>query len=364
MYTYTDIKRLHLEVSSLCQAKCPMCARNEHGGLPNPNLVEQNLDTETFKNIIPVDLIKQVESVSLCGNFGDPILNKDLIDIVSYISTSNPALELQLHTNGSARTTAWWSELAKVMPRTHTVLFGIDGLEDTHSLYRIGTDFNKIIENAKAFIAAGGRARWNFITFKHNEHQLEACRKMSQDLGFESFQEKQTSRFIGDPFFEVLDSDGNVTHKLESPTEKKIAFIDRKIVENYKEAIASCTITCEVEESKSLYIDAQGYAWPCCFLASVPYQYSRPEKLVWDFMNHSKRSLDNALESFGGIEGLNINKRSIKDIVNSHAWQTVWNKGFEDKSVVMCARVCGKFKTVDISQCRDQFLELDIFDER
>lgn len=361
MYKYEDITKLHLEVSSLCQAKCPMCARNEHGGLPNPNVIEQNLDIKKFKKIVTSEFLSQLTSISICGNYGDPILNSDLIKIVQYMTECNPNIDLQIHTNGSARTKQWWRDLAKVVPAIHMVLFGIDGLEDTHHLYRIGTDFNKIIENAKAFIAEGGKARWNFITFKHNEHQLEAARLMAKELGFESFHEKQTSRFIGEPFFEVLDSNGNVSHKLESPTEKKIAFIDRKTVENYKEAIASCTISCEVEKEKSLYIDSQGYAWPCCFLASVPYQYSRPDKLVWNFMNHSKQSLDSTLEAFGGMEGLNLNKQSIKDLINSEPWQTAWNKGFEDKSVIMCARVCGKFPKVEVSQCRDQFLDLDVF---
>jgi hypothetical protein len=78
-------------------------------------------------------------------------------------------------------------------------------------------------------------------------------------------------------------------------------------------------------------------------------------------MTHSKESLNAALEAFGGIEGLNLNKHPIKELINSEAWQTVWNKGFEDKSVIMCARVCGKFTKVEVSQCRDQFLDLDVF---
>ena len=184
---------------------------------------------------------------------------------------------------------------------------------------------------------------------------------MSKELGFESFQEKQTARFIGKPFFEVYNKKGEVTHTLEFPTEKKIAFIDQKTVENYKEAISSCTIDCEVEKQKSIYIDSQGYVWPCCFLGSVLYQYSKPDRLVWNFMNDSLASLNIALEKFGGIEALNLNNRSIEEIVNSNEWQTIWNSGFEDKSILMCARVCGKFTEVKISQCRDQFLELDKF---
>lgn len=361
MYKFNEIKKLHLELSSMCQASCPMCARNEHGGLPNPNLIEKNLELEVFTKYIPIELLKQINSISMCGNYGDAIMNKDLLDIIKFIVSVNPNIELQLHTNASARTTKWWVELAKTLPKNHIVLFGIDGLEDTHHLYRIGTNFNKIIENAKAFISAGGRARWNFITFKHNQHQLEIARQMSKDLGFESFQEKQTSRFIGSHYFEVLDKNGNYQYKLESPTEQKIAFIDRKTVLNYKKLIQNCTISCEVEKTKSVFIDALGYLWPCCFLALVPYQYAKPDKLVYNFMLDSKSSLNKALEHFGGIEGLNVRKRSIKDIVDSEAWQTVWNHGFENKSVLMCARVCGKFPDTEISQCRDQFLDLDEF---
>ena len=303
MYKFEDVTMLHIELSSLCQASCPMCARNFHGGLPNPKLVESNLLLPEFKQLLDVEFLKQLKSMSMCGNFGDPMLNPDLIPIIEYIVSINPDIDLHVHTNASARTIKWWEDLAKALPKKHLVLFGIDGLEDTHHLYRTGTSFKTIIKNAKAFIAAGGKARWNFITFKHNEHQLETARQMSKDLGFESFQEKQTSRFIGNPYFEVYDRNGDVTHKLEFPTEQKIAFIDKKTVENYKQAVASCTISCEVEQEKSVYIDAQGVLWPCCFLASVPYQYSTPERLVWKFMNDSYDSLNETLKAFGGIDG-------------------------------------------------------------
>lgn len=358
MYKFNEIKRVHLEISTLCQAKCPMCARNHHGGLENPNLIKNNLSLEFFKNTLTPDFLKQLESMSFCGNFGDPILNKDLLDMIKYTAEHNPDIDMQLHTNASAKTARWWTELAESLPKNHTVLFGIDGLEDTHHLYRIGTDYNMIMRNAKAFIAAGGRARWNFITFKHNEHQLEQARALSEQMGFESFQEKQTSRFIGSKSFDVLDKNGDVEYNLEPPTEQKIVFIDRKTVENYREVFKTATISCEVEDQKSIYIDAQGHAWPCCFLASVPYQYSTPSRLVWSFMQESTETLNRALDAFGGMDGIDLNKHSMQSIVDSITWQTMWNKSFEDKSILMCTRVCGKFPDPVISQCRDQFLDL------
>lgn len=363
MYKYNEITSLHVELSTLCQASCPMCARNNHGGLPNPKLIETNMDLDFYKNTFTSEFLQQIKSLSFCGNFGDPILNNNLIPVIRYTVEQNPEIDIHVHTNASARNVEWWDELARTLPKNHLVLFGIDGLEDTHSLYRIGTNFNHIIRNAKSFIGAGGRARWNFITFKHNEHQMEECRVLAKELGFESFHEKQTSRFIGSREFQVFDREGNVTHTLLPPGEQKIAFIDRKTVENYRQIIKTATIKCQVEEEKSIYIDAQGHLWPCCFLASVPYQHSTPDKLVYGFMQDSIDSLNTAVAKFGGMDKLDLHQHSIKDIVDSNEWQTVWNDGFEDNSILMCARVCGKFPEVEISQCRDQFLELDTFNE-
>ncbi|OUU18532.1 MAG: hypothetical protein CBC05_02290 [Crocinitomicaceae bacterium TMED45] len=50
--------------------------------------------------------------------------------------------------------------------------------------------------NVEAFINAGGRARWQFITFNHNSHQLQKAKDMAKELGFSEFIEKMSFRFI------------------------------------------------------------------------------------------------------------------------------------------------------------------------
>jgi hypothetical protein len=86
--------------------------------------------------------------------------------------------------------------------------------------------------------------------------------------------------------------------------------------------------------------------------------------MVYNYQQASKASLDNVLSLFGGIEKLDIDKSSVKEIVDSDMWQTVWDDNFNGSNKLhVCARVCGKFPEQVVSQCRDQFLDLDNFNE-
>ena len=220
MYNYKDIKSIHLEVTSKCQARCPMCPRRLRGGPMLDSLYLEEISLDLFKKWFPQQFIKQLNHVYMCGNLGDPMIAKDTNKIFRYMRETNPGMSLQMHTNGSGRTEKWWQELAELNVK---VVFGIDGLQDTHSLYRINTDWNKIIKNAKAFIKAGGDARWDMLVFKHNEHQVEKCEDLSKMLGFKGFSVKHTTRFR-DGKLDVIDDTYNITHTL-LPSEKSLDMI-------------------------------------------------------------------------------------------------------------------------------------------
>ena len=133
MYNLEDIKSVHLEVTSKCQASCPMCARNIQGGVDNPFMTVTEITLEQFQEWFPVGFIKQLDRLFMCGNLGDPIIAKDTLKIFEYIRAVNPSISLSMNTNGSARSWHFWKGLADT--GVH-VRFGIDGLIDTHNLYR------------------------------------------------------------------------------------------------------------------------------------------------------------------------------------------------------------------------------------
>ena len=77
MYNYKDIKSIHLEVTSKCQARCPMCPRRLQGGPLLDSLYLEEITLDIFKEWFPVEFIKQLNHVYMCGNLGDPMIAKD-----------------------------------------------------------------------------------------------------------------------------------------------------------------------------------------------------------------------------------------------------------------------------------------------
>ena len=328
MYRYQDIKDIHLEITSKCQAKCPMCPRRISGGPLNPFIKLDEITLDVFKKWFELDFIKQLDSLFMCGNLGDPIISKDTLEIYQYLREANPNIRLAMHTNGSARDPEWWQRLAQLKVK---VTFGIDGLSDTHHLYRISTDFNKIIENARAFITAGGVAKWHMLVFAHNEHQIEEARTMSKQMGFVDFSIKHTSRFKQD-YLQVIDDAGRPTHRIK-PTQTSLDMIP--LAEAAQKEVKP-HIVCKAQKFKQLYVSACGNVSPCCWLDMEwipPMQESRIDYMekISEFPNLHRKTLKEIFDGgfFSKIEA---------------QWGTV---GLKE-----CTKQCGSFDKLGV-----QFVE-------
>ena len=98
MYKYEDIRVIHLENTQNCQASCPMCDRNQNGGDINPHIDLSELTLEDCKRIFEPDFIKQLKTMYMCGNLGDPIVARDTLDIFKYFREHNKDMWLSMNT--------------------------------------------------------------------------------------------------------------------------------------------------------------------------------------------------------------------------------------------------------------------------
>ena len=179
-----DIKWIQVENTTKCNAWCPGCDRNINGFGLSPDFVVEDLDSTVFEETL--QSLPGLEVIQFCGSYGDFAAAKNVNEHVAI--AKKHARKIQIHTHGGIRNEKWWQELAvSLKDIEHDVWFALDGLKGVHEIYRQGTDFDKTIANARAFIDAGGSATWQFIPWAHNEHQIMQCMKMSQDLGFKKF---------------------------------------------------------------------------------------------------------------------------------------------------------------------------------
>lgn len=203
---YKNSPNTHLELSTRCTLQCPKCPRTV--GLKNGlELIVEDLSLEYAKQII-----SRTDNplINICGSLGDPIFNKNLTEIVKYIEYHNKRFILS--TAAPGRSLKWWKEFYNSFnTRAHNIRFGLDGLEDTAHLYRIGTSFNNIFSAMKLGVELKKNIQWQVIPFKFNEHQIETIKQICNDTGIEFFMRKSNRWDENDPLEPV-----NPNYKFES----------------------------------------------------------------------------------------------------------------------------------------------------
>jgi hypothetical protein len=240
MLNNRKIKVLHLEPTDVCQAACPLCARETDKEFDKDS--RHHLTVNQIFEVFAESEIANLDKMFMCGNYGDPAAGQYTLDIYKQFRKINHNITLGMNTNGGLRDAVWWQELGSILNRPlDYVVFSIDGLEDTNNIYRINVNWKQLIKNVEAFISSGGSAHWDMLIYRHNEHQIEQCRNLAKKLGFTWFRAKVSKR----PFI----------NGLTAPI-------------NWLAPTVNGTIKCHVLQEQSMYIDARGISYPCCWLGN------------------------------------------------------------------------------------------------
>ena len=319
MISYDDIRGVHFEISTRCNSVCPSCPRNYRGVdvIDHYPICEWTLDN--FKKVFLPEFVQQLEYFLINGNYGDFITARYGLEIVQYLSSTNPRLSIAISTNASGRPHIW-KDLASTGAG---VQFRLDGLADTHYLYRQNTDWHLIIENAKKFIDAGGHATWAMIVFSHNRHQIQACRDMARNLGFSDFwlidnamgdrnsfpvftRDRQLSHVVGD-YDKSTDWDTYYGWYQSSCARPEAAL----------EYVTEKKVRCQAVIQKQIYMSANGEVSPCCWTGFYP----QTNKTIYENLQLAKIAKDNnaivhglkkSIEWFSAVES-SWNRTTVKE---------------------------------------------------
>lgn len=283
-----NIKVLHLESTDVCQAACPLCARETDKDFRKG--FQHHLDMHKIMQVFDVNRISNLNKMFMCGNYGDPAAGKHTLDIYREFRAINPTIVLGMNSNGGIQTPFWWHELGNILNQSQDyVVFSIDGLHDTNGVYRKNVNWNKVMSNAEAFIAAGGSAHWDMLVYKHNQCQVDKCEQLARDMGFKWFRAKVSKR--------------GFTDTLEQPIGWQLPNVQ------------STKVNCHALNEQSAYIDSQGNLSPCCWLGS------RQQDFITDF--------DSIQSSWDSPEPNNICMDTCGTVETGTSFSNQWQRNIE-----------------------------------
>ena len=369
MFNTNNINEYQIEITTYCNAACPQCPRNINGGVNNPYLKLEHLSPDVINSTFTDDICNSIDRVFFCGGYGDPIMHPKFLNILKTFRSKNPHLWLFLHTNGSAHDTEYWGEMGRILNGYGHVEFNIDGLSDTNKLYRINTNFDKILENAKSFINNGGKAKWNFIVFKHNEHQVEDARILANEMGFEEFSTRATGRFMNHKTlnehktWEVVDRNNAKTHELEIPVameykNNSLQNSNKLTTEYFNDTEILCDALCKnpansrynIDNNVKVIINAHGWVMPCNFFNHNLYDARFRDRNIMpsshdlSFLPNGDNQIQDLFNRHDASNNLNINEKSLNDIFKSPFWEEIissWDKKIGEGRIFECAMTCG-----------------------
>lgn len=339
MNFYTHINELDIEHSSICNAACPGCTREILPG--NHKWFKQTyLPVEVYESKIPDSVLENLESIFFSGMVGDPCVAPNFLDVCKIIQKRAPHVDIKMSTNGGMRNPDWWSKLGSTLGKGSLVRFAIDGLEDTNHIYRVGVKWKKVVENFRAFIEAGGEAEWQWIAFRHNEHQLDEAKKFAEKEGFSRFIVRKSHKFLLDSLFELQNVnkqgdqieqplDKDLIHPLILEKQKQFTIQDALKVSN-----KSC-VSCAAQKKGMAYISAEGYVFPCVFTGTCFHLFKNKD--LGDGWQH-------LWENYGG-EKINILKQNWNEIIEGDFFNEVqngWLKDYKQGKLAACGLICSK----------------------
>ncbi len=175
-----------MEVTNICNLKCPFCLTGKG--------ISGGRDVRHMKFAEAKEILDQVSEYLYflqVYTWGEPLLNTDIFRIIEYAKKKN--IYVMISTNGTAMTQACNQHLLE--SGVDYIVVAIDGgSQETYQKYRRGGDYNRVIANVKDLLYQRKRYKknepvieWQYIVFRHNEHEVRDTEQMAYEIGINKF---------------------------------------------------------------------------------------------------------------------------------------------------------------------------------
>jgi len=176
---------LTIDPFSACNLRCPLCAT----GNGSNTLKKGLLQVDMFRHIVD-EMGTYLYNIDLF-NWGEPLLNKDIYEMIAY------AHKRHILTSISSNFHFFDEAAAAKMVNSGLdyLILSIDGAtQETYEKYRVGGDLEVVLNNVRTLVETRKRLGkktpyifWQFLVFRHNEHEIEQARDLALGLGVDEF---------------------------------------------------------------------------------------------------------------------------------------------------------------------------------
>lgn len=244
-----------VEPTTSCNLRCPQCP----SGLRSFSRPTGMLLQPVFERIID-ELHPTTGYVTLYFQ-GEPYLNTKFLDMVSYANRH----KIYTATSTNAHYLTEENSKKTIESGLDRLIISIDGTsQDTYGKYRIGGQLEKVLEGTKNLVKAKRDMKastphiiWQFIVFKHNEHELNEIKSLAKTYGVDELAIKSAQIYDYENGSELIPE--NEAYSRYKKEEDNYQF-KNKLLNHCWRLWHSCVITWD------------GKVVPCCFDKDGTYQ--------------------------------------------------------------------------------------------
>lgn len=174
---------INSEPTSYCNYTCPFCPTGKRSGRAE-GFARVELYEKLFREIGAYTYL-----ITFHG-WGEPLMHRQLPELIG-LAHKNSIFTV-VTTNASLLT----RELSRkiISSELDYLIVSIDGIsEESYQKYRIGGNFETVLNNLKDLISLRKEMRsstpfieWQFLVFRHNEHEVDPAKKLARNLGIDN----------------------------------------------------------------------------------------------------------------------------------------------------------------------------------
>lgn len=252
----SEIYELEIELTTFCNAKCPLCYRNYTSF---PDKYKKPYSREFASLIQQLNEYKNLNYVMVVGSMSEPTLYEHFIKLMSYLKSRQ--IKVEICTNGDTRNDEFWKQLGMTLNDSDEVYFTICGsTQELHSYYRKNTNLSKILHNAQILRNVKPIDYAQCIRFNYNSDDFDSIEfkkiisQFSHVYWTETFYQKDLNNYIEK--FDSIDF-------LPAKCKLKKYDVVKRYAELKFESSTQKTAVCQSIKYQRQQLDVFGNVYPC-----------------------------------------------------------------------------------------------------